>query len=103
MKRLQVILFVGILAVAPFTFIKAQNSHAGSSTTPLMLASNSRAGELNSVLKKVDKAGFKAMKDFTTNFKDASDVKWCAGNDIIFASFHSGGINTHVMYSKNGR
>src|SRR5215471_3465143 len=98
MKKLQIILIAGILTIAPFSFTEAQNGQGGLSTTPLMLASNSLVGELNSVLKKVDKAGFKAMKDFTTNFKDASNVKWFAGDNMFYASFIKDGIKNSVLY-----
>ena len=102
MKKLQIVLIAGILTITPFTFTEAQNGHAGLSKTSLMLASISRVGELTNVLKKVDRAGFKAMKDFTSSFKDASNVKWFAGDNIISASFIKDGIKNSVLYDKNG-
>ncbi len=103
MKNLKNILFAAILISAPFTFIKAQKDYADASKKPVLFTSASQVRELYNAIAMENKSGVRAMKDLATRFKNGSDVKWFAGDNLISATVIKDGIKSSVLYTKNGR
>ncbi|WP_207496980.1 hypothetical protein [Aridibaculum aurantiacum] len=49
------------------------------------------------------KAGQKAVKKFTSHFRDGDDVTWVQDKDVITAYFDRDNVKTTVVYTKKGR
>ena len=104
MKTLQIIVLAGALISTAFSG-KAQLLNASLSETeakfdvnaaPVAAAKYSRASVM------ITKAGVKAVKNFDSRFKNASDVKWALEKEVISAAYSANGINSHVVFDIKG-
>jgi hypothetical protein len=104
MKTIKIFLFAATL-LATTSAVNAQlfsaKVPAAEKSTEATI-SGSTANKFSSANIMVNKAGFKAVKNFTSRYKDGASVKWTNETNVITASFNDDGIYNTSVYDKKG-
>ena len=102
MKKISVVLIMGIIYSSIITNANAQLIRGNNNTRTIDLNAESNSNNYKSS-EKIKKAGFKSLKAFNRDFKNDKDVKWFVEPNVISASFTKNDIKTDVVYDNKGR